>query len=85
MPKGSSGIKTRKARPSRTGKRREAAQVPARAVAMTFLSALPLQKKKKDAEGEATAEHEDSAPMNEVRSGSQLDDIVELREEEEDE
>ncbi|KAG9355903.1 hypothetical protein JZ751_000747 [Albula glossodonta] len=43
------------------------------------------QKKKNEADGEAAVEGEDSAPMNDVRSGSQLDDIVELREEEEDE
>lgn len=41
--------------------------------------------KKKDCDGEVTIDGEDSAPMNEVRSGCRINDVVELREEDEEE
>lgn len=43
------------------------------------------QKKKKDSDEDMTIDGEDSAPMNEVRSRGRMDDIVELREEDEEE
>ena len=48
------------------------------------MSRLFLPQKKKDCDGDVTIEGEGSAPMNEVRSG-RMADIVELREENEDE
>ncbi|XP_062849930.1 progressive ankylosis protein homolog B isoform X2 [Trichomycterus rosablanca] len=54
---------------------------------MVAIAALYVyrRQKKKDCNGEAAVEDDDSAPMNEVRSRSRMDDIVELREEDEEE
>ncbi|XP_016380456.1 progressive ankylosis protein homolog B-like [Sinocyclocheilus rhinocerous] len=43
------------------------------------------QKKKKDSDEDMTIDGEDSAPMNEVRARGRMDDIVEFREEDEEE
>ena len=53
-------------------------------VSQSLMRYLFLPQKKKDCDGDVTIEGEGSAPMNEVRSG-RMDDIVELREENEDE
>ncbi|KTG41781.1 hypothetical protein cypCar_00004157 [Cyprinus carpio] len=43
------------------------------------------QKKKKDSDEDMTIDGEDSAPMNEYRGRDRVDDIVEFREEDEEE